>query len=587
MLFAVEFASFLLQLLRLELKLSSVLLGAALCLGHRGLAQDHRLGGKLWLGRELLHGLKQLLDQRDDLREGLLAVELDVLRRDGEHLVDLCRQLLVLVLLFGQRLVATGLGDVAVHAVQVPHHHVLLDVLQATGQVERCHDRVATERRVQGEVQVALDVRQVILLQIREGILAQRHSDVLVRWCALLGSRGVLEQLVDARDLQLLQEALLDGLAVVQVRCFVSTGQHSLHLGHALRLGEDVGVRHRNHVSRAAEVLWLDLQISNDLTLALVFQVPAVQAAKDLEHSGLRVVQTGVDGGEHRSTLLDQRLSRTHWGVGVDVSDLLFSGGDHATSRFVEVAHQLKQHRRGWVERHGHGDLLDVVHTGSAFDLHDLGDVHLLALAADLGPLELEHGRGVVDVCAVEQSTDAASQSRRQAADQVRQADSVSATPRDELELHDPVQLGHGLVAVFPVAVQAHNLVLQLVDHHDVRGHLALGLVVVLQLQVAVDVIDSALTVLVVLILAAFDLVVGLLGCGLVRLHGCPDDLDVTVQARADAALELPLGDDVDLSRTLGGVEVGGRERDDDPVNRQELSAGALLLLVVPELHVL
>ncbi len=48
--------------------------------------------------------------------------------------------------------------------------------------------------------------------------------------------------------------------------------------------------------------------------------------AQDLEHALLAVVQTGMDGGEHGSALLDQSLSRAHWCVGIDVGNLLLCG---------------------------------------------------------------------------------------------------------------------------------------------------------------------------------------------------------------------------------------------------------------------
>ena len=43
----------------------------------------------------------------------------------------------------------------------------------------------------------------------------------------------------------------------------------------------------------------------------------------------------------------------------------------------------------------------------------------------------------------------------------------------------------------------------------------------------------------------------------------------------------------MDLGSALRRVEVGRRERQDDPVDRQELDHRALLLLVVPDLDVL
>ena len=169
----------------------------------------------------------------------------------------------------------------------------------------------------------------------------------------------------------------------------------------------------------------------------------------------------------------------------------------------------------------------------------------------------------------------------------MRQANGIGATPWDELELNDPVQLGHGLVLLFPVAVQAHALVVEFVDHQDVRSHLALAVLVVFEFQVDVDVVDLAHAVVVVFPLLALDLVVGLLWFGGINFHGRLDQVDVLVHAVSDAALELPVGDLVHFGCALGGVEVAGSERQDHTVNWQELHAWAFLLLIKPQLEIL
>ena len=184
----------------------------------------------------------------------------------------------------------------------------------------------------------------------------------------------------------------------------------------------------------------------------------------------------------------------------------------------------------------------------------------------------------------VQQGTQGARQGRAQAANKVRQADGKHAAPWDELELDDPIQLGHRVVALLPVAVEPDYLVGLLVHHHDVRGHLPLGMLVVFQLQPRVDVEDLAQPVLVVLELAPLDLVVGLLRVRLLGLLAGGDVRPVLVHPAGDAPVVLPLGDLVDLGGTLGGVEVAGRKRQDHPVDGQELQARAFLLLVVPQL---
>ena len=149
----------------------------------------------------------------------------------------------------------------------------------------------------------------------------------------------------------------------------------------------------------------------------------------------------------------------------------------------------------------------------------------------------------------------------------MRQPDGIRAAPRDEFELHDPVQLGAAFVLGVPISVQTQHLAVQLVDHQDVRGHFALAFLVVFKFQVGVDVVDPAQAVFVVVVLATFNLVVGLLRLGRLRLHRRPHHFDITVHAHADAPIEFPLRDLVHLGSTLCGVEIAGRERQNHPVN--------------------
>ena len=265
----------------------------------------------------------------------------------------------------------------------------------------------------------------------------------------------------------------------------------------------------------------------------------------------MAVVQTAVDGREHCGSLLDQRLGRPNWGVGVDIGDLFLGCGDHALGRLLQKSHQLEQNRAGRVERHGEGDLPDVIHARSAFDLHNLSHIHRLALARYTSALELEHGRGIVDVGGVQKRPQRACECRRQPSTKVRQANSVGSAPWDELEFDHPVQFGHGVVALFPVTVQANDFGLHLVDHQDVRGRFTLGTGVVFQFQPCVDVENPADAVFVVLKLLALDLFVGFFGVGLLWLNGSLDVVGVPVQARGDTALEFPVRDVLHLGHTL------------------------------------
>ena len=130
-------------------------------------------------------------------------------------------------------------------------------------------------------------------------------------------------------------------------------------------------------------------------------------------------------------------------------------------------------------------------------------------------------------------------------------------------------------------------MVIEFIDHQDVGRVLTLGLLVVFQLQVAVNVIDLAQAILVVLKLLAFNLVVGLLNFVLIQSTRGFDVVHVTVHASANASLKLVLRDLVNFSGALGRVEVGGRKRQDHTVDWQELNAWALLLLVEPQFEVL
>jgi hypothetical protein len=93
------------------------------------------------------------------------------------------------------------------------------------------------------------------------------------------------------------------------------------------------------------------------------------------------LVQAGVDGGEHHSALLNQRLSRTHRHI-ADLASAIFSSAV-VTTPLASVVNQPSNWNSTaawWVEGHGHRNLADVVHTDAAFNLGHLRDFNLVGL---------------------------------------------------------------------------------------------------------------------------------------------------------------------------------------------------------------
>ena len=115
----------------------------------------------------------------------------------------------------------------------------------------------------------------------------------------------------------------------------------SLNLRIALALSEDVWIRNRDDVGIALKVFARNFEFLCHLAVRVI-QIPAVQTRDDLEHPRLRGMKPGMDGTEHRGTLLDQGLSRAHWRVARDVSDLLFCCRDDALSCSAKEAHELE-----------------------------------------------------------------------------------------------------------------------------------------------------------------------------------------------------------------------------------------------------
>ena len=121
----------------------------------------------------------------------------------------------------------------------------------------------------------------------------------------------------------------------------------------------------------------------------------------------------------------------------------------------------------------------------------------------------------------------------------MRKADSVSATPRYKLKFRNPVELGHCFIAFLPVAIQPDHLSVLVVNHQDVRGHLPLGVLVVVKLQVRINVINPANPILVVASFLALNLVGGFLRPRLLRLNAGFDKIYVPIQPRTHAIAEF------------------------------------------------
>ena len=299
------------------------------------------------------------------------------------------------------------------------------------------------------------------------------HGRVFLGGVDLDGLGGGGHQLRDVRHLHLLECPLHHRAAVEQIRILVHHGHDRLGLRHALRFGEDVRIRHRNHIGIPIEILALDVQFLHNVALVHLVQVPPVDTLQDLEHTRLRVVQTGVNGREHLRALLDQRLGGAHRGRGAHVGDLFLGGRDHALCGLGQEPHKLEQRLARRVERHRHGDLADVVHTRCAFDLGDLRYLDVLRLARYFRSFELKHRGRVINMRSIKQSTKTASNGSRKTPNKMRKTNRIGTSPWDEFELDNPVELGHLLVALFPIPVQTHDLVVEFVDHQNVGGQLA------------------------------------------------------------------------------------------------------------------
>ena len=80
----------------------------------------------------------------------------------------------------------------------------------------------------------------------------------------------------------------------------------------------------------------------------------------------------------------------------------------------------------------------------------------------------------------------------------MRKPNSISTAPRDKFKFRNPVKFGHRFIAFLPVAVQTNHFRILIVNHQDVWSHLPLGVLVIIQFQVGVNVVNPADSVFVV-----------------------------------------------------------------------------------------
>ena len=169
----------------------------------------------------------------------------------------------------------------------------------------------------------------------------------------------------------------------------------------------------------------------------------------------------------------------------------------------------------------------------------------------------------------------------------MRQTNRECSTPRDEFEFNNPVELRHRLVGFFPVAIEADHRAIFLIDHHDVRGHLAIRVLVVFFLEIHIYMVNRTHPVDVVIRIFALDLAVRFFGCGRLGFSSGANDRHISVQTRRNASFEFLLGDIVYFRCPLRSVEIRRRERNDHVIDRYELGTRTLFVVVVPQLHVL
>ena len=166
---------------------------------------------------------------------------------------------------------------------EIPEHQVLLEMLEESGQERWRDDRVGPQHRVQCEIEVALDMRQLVLVWVRKRRTADCHCRVFFGGIDLhrLGRRG--HQLLHVRYLHLLQRTLDDRSTIEKIGVLVHVGHYRLGLGHPLSLGEYVRIAHRNHVSVPIKIFAANVQLLDHVAHSHLVQIPTIDTLKYLQ----------------------------------------------------------------------------------------------------------------------------------------------------------------------------------------------------------------------------------------------------------------------------------------------------------------
>ena len=260
---------FSLQLGLRDLGVLLILGGLTLRFGHCGFL--HHLSVRRQLRRGLLLTLLRLLHNLREplleLRKRVLGIQLDMRTRHGVNLVD--HGCVTRVFIVVDRFAVVRLRCVGVCTVDVPQRHVLFDVFDQIVQVIRVCDRRLSKHRIQSELHVILNVRNMVLRHVSVGCLPDKHGRILVRRSALLRCGHVFHDFVNVRDFHLLERTRKHFFHVEELGICLRKLQNRLHLRHPLRFRENMRVRHRNNVGIARKIIAADRQIRHHVGFAL------------------------------------------------------------------------------------------------------------------------------------------------------------------------------------------------------------------------------------------------------------------------------------------------------------------------------
>ena len=146
----------------------------------------------------------------------------------------------------------------------------------------------------------------------------------------------------------------------------------------------------------------------------------------------------------------------------------------------------------------------------------------------------------------------------------MREADGVSAAPRDKWELNNPIQLATHVVVWLPVPVQGERHPAGFINAQDVR------LNAVTKVDAGVNLENGSQTVLVIgQLLSAFNFVVGYGRLAKLQV-GWRTNFDVSVHAGLYAPSKFHFGDVLNVRLSLGRVKVRRGKRQIDVVDWNE-----------------